>query len=312
MKTLWILLRALFYAACGALLFIAFVMATRRFDRRFEDAFSTWTPVPGILLTTLGALLIFVCVAIFVVRGRGTPLVLDAPREFVASGPYRVVRNPLYLGSTTFLLGMALYLRLVSVLLFALGWAIFVHLFVVYFEEPELKRKFGATYEAYYAAVPRWMPRVHLTKTTVNSDASDMNRVRSKSLLRLLLVILAADAAAKGLMMIFGGRWILLRSFPDIPTSQITSLLLLTRMEAGGLDIALAFMLIAAVREPLRCGTVVTGTAIALIIGAITEMVGLYYYEMTGFFSVRVAWIHAAVRTAVAAMLLLLEARIHV
>lgn len=312
MKTLWIVLRTVFYAACGTLLFIAFVMATRRFDRRFEVAFSTWTPVPGILLTALGALLIFVCVATFVARGRGTPLVLDAPREFVASGPYRLVRNPLYIGSTTFFVGMGLYLRLVSVLLFALGWAVFVHLFVVYFEEPELKRKFGATYEAYCAAVPRWMPRVHRTKRTVNFEPSDINRVRSNFLLRLLLVVLAADAAAKGLLMIFGGRWILLRSFPDIPTSQITSLLLVTRMEAGGLDIALAFMLIAAVREPLRCRTVVIGTAIALIIGAITEMVGLYYYEMTGFFSVPVAWIHAAVRTALAAMLLLLEARIHV
>lgn len=163
-ETLWIVLRTLSYAACGTLLFIAFVMATRRFDRRFEAAFSTWTPVPGILLTALGGLLIFVCVATFVVRGRGTPLVLDAPRQFVASGPYQVVRNPLYIGSTTFFLGMGLYLRLVSVLLLALGWAIFVHLFVVYFEEPELNRKFGATYEAYCAAVPRWMPRVRRTK----------------------------------------------------------------------------------------------------------------------------------------------------
>lgn len=312
MKTLWIVLRTLSYAACGTLLFIAFVMATRRFDRRFEAAFSTWTPVPGILLTALGALLIFVCVATLVVWGRGTPLVLDAPREFVASGPYRVVRNPLYIGSTTFFLGMGLYLRLVSVLLFALGWAIFVHLFVVYFEEPELKRKFGATYEAYCAAVPRWMPRVRRTKRTISFDPNDINLVRSKFLLRLLLVVLAADAAAKGLLMIFGGRWILLRSFPDIPTSQITSLLLVTRMEAGGLDIALAFMLISAVREPLRCRTVVIGTAIALIIGAISEMVGLYYYEMSAFYSVPAAWIHAVVRTAVAAMLLLLEARIHV
>jgi protein-S-isoprenylcysteine O-methyltransferase Ste14 len=99
-----------------------------------------------------------------VIRGRGTPLVLDSPREFVASGPYRIVRNPLYIGSTTFFLGMGLCLRSVSVLLFAFGWVIFVHLFVVYFEEPDLQRKFGATYEAYWAGVPRWMPRVRRTK----------------------------------------------------------------------------------------------------------------------------------------------------
>ena len=143
-----------------------------------------------------------------------------------------------------------------------------------------------------------------------NTQSANMNLVRSKLLLRLLLIVLAADAAAKGLLMIFGGRWMLLRSFPNIPPSQITSLLLVNRMEAGGLDIGLALMLIAAVREPLRYRTVVMGTAIALIIGAISEMAGLYYYEMTGFFSISVAWIHATVRAAVAAMLLFLQGRI--
>ncbi len=114
MKTLWIVLRTLFYAGCGTFLFIAFVVATRGFDRRFENAFADWTRVPGILLTALGAVLMLLCMGTFVIRGRGTALVLDSPREFVASGPYRIVRNPLYIGSTTFFLGMGLCLRLPS------------------------------------------------------------------------------------------------------------------------------------------------------------------------------------------------------
>src|SRR5215472_1934832 len=153
MKTLWMALRALCYAACGTFLFVSFVLASRGFDRRFEAGFTPWTRAPGLLFTALGATLMLLCVGTFVIRGQGTPLVLDAPREFVASGPYRIVRNPLYIGSTSFLLGFGLYLRSVSILLFGLGWAIFVHLFVVYLEEPDLKRKFGATYEAYCAAV---------------------------------------------------------------------------------------------------------------------------------------------------------------
>lgn len=166
MKTLWIALRALCYAACGTFLFIGFVVATRGFDRRFEAEFTPWTRAPRLLLTALGAILMPLCMGTFVIRGRGTPLVLDAPREFVASGPYRVLRNLLYIGSTTFLPGMAcIFVRFPSCYSPRVG-PFFVHLFVVYLEEPDLKRKFGPTYEAYRAAVPRWIPSVGRPKRT--------------------------------------------------------------------------------------------------------------------------------------------------
>ena len=59
-------------------------------------------------------------VGIFVVRGRGTPAVFDAPREFVVVGPYKYVRNPMYIGALTLLIGFGLYQHSISILVFSL------------------------------------------------------------------------------------------------------------------------------------------------------------------------------------------------
>jgi protein-S-isoprenylcysteine O-methyltransferase Ste14 len=107
-----------------------------------------------------GGILVLWCFGIFIVLGRGTPSPLDPPRAFVAVGPYRYVRNPIHIGQVTLFTGLALYLRSVSILLFALAWLLFCHLYVVYVEEPSLKRKFGATYEKYFRAVHRWIPNI--------------------------------------------------------------------------------------------------------------------------------------------------------
>ena len=47
------------------------------------------------------------CVSLFGRVGRGTPGPWDAPRRFVAIGPYRWVRNPMYLAVLTVVLGEA-------------------------------------------------------------------------------------------------------------------------------------------------------------------------------------------------------------
>jgi len=71
------------------------------------------------------------CIVVFVVRGRGTPAPFDAPRELVAAGPYRWVRNPMYLGAGMVIVGYGYAFRsTVSVLLLAVAMWITVHLFV--------------------------------------------------------------------------------------------------------------------------------------------------------------------------------------
>jgi protein-S-isoprenylcysteine O-methyltransferase Ste14 len=95
----------------------------------------------------------------FLAQGRGTPAPIDPPRELVATGFYRYVRNPMYVAVLAILLGQFLWSGYWSLLLYALLVFIAFHVFVTYYEEPTLQQKFGAAYEDYLRRVPRWIPR---------------------------------------------------------------------------------------------------------------------------------------------------------
>src|SRR5262249_14965371 len=90
--------------------------------------------------------------------GRGTPAPFDPPTELVVRGPYRFVRNPMYLGDLLVLSGESLLFGSVLLLLYALVMLGVFHLFVVLYEEPTLRRLFGSSYERYHQTVSRWMP----------------------------------------------------------------------------------------------------------------------------------------------------------
>lgn len=94
----------------------------------------------------------------FVVRGRGTPAPVDPPRFLVDRGLYRYVRNPMYLGALGVLLGQVLWFRSVRLLVCAAVLPVVFHLFVIWYEEPFLRRRFGEAYRRYCHEVPRWMP----------------------------------------------------------------------------------------------------------------------------------------------------------
>ena len=107
----------------------------------------------------VGGVIAFTCIATFVTRGEGTPAPFDPPRKFVAAGPYRYVRNPMYVGGFIVLLGFGLIERSPAILLFTLPWLLLAHLFVILYEEPHLRSTFGETYEEYCRTVRRWLPR---------------------------------------------------------------------------------------------------------------------------------------------------------
>jgi protein-S-isoprenylcysteine O-methyltransferase Ste14 len=160
MKTLFIALRAIIFSTGFIFLWgwIALILH-RRYDPNLAFTFSAWTPALGIAAMTVGGTLAFACIATFVIRGQGTPAPIDPPRKFVADGPYRLVRNPMYIGGFLVLAGFGLYELSPAILLFALPWLLLAHLFVVLYEEPHLRATFGAPYEAYCRSVRRWLPR---------------------------------------------------------------------------------------------------------------------------------------------------------
>jgi protein-S-isoprenylcysteine O-methyltransferase Ste14 len=114
----------------------------------------------GMAAVTLGAAVALWCIATFAVEGRGTPAPFDPPRRLVVRGPYRLVRNPMYLGAGLALAGAAVVYRSVALVVYLLVLALITQALVVLYEEPTLGRQFGADYLAYCQQVRRWLPRL--------------------------------------------------------------------------------------------------------------------------------------------------------
>ena len=109
-----------------------------------------------------GVVILFWCFWDFLVKGRGTPAPIDPPKELVATGFYRYVRNPMYVGVLLILAGHFLWLGYWNLIIYTAFAFLLTHLFVVLYEEPHLRKLFGQAYEGYLNRVPRWMPRFHL------------------------------------------------------------------------------------------------------------------------------------------------------
>jgi protein-S-isoprenylcysteine O-methyltransferase Ste14 len=113
----------------------------------------------GMLLGAGGAALALACILTFVFVGRGTPAPFDPPRRLVSRGPYRLVRNPMYLGAGLALTGAALFYQSLPLVGYAALFLIVTHVFVVSYEEPALRRTFGSDYEEYCRRTGRWWPK---------------------------------------------------------------------------------------------------------------------------------------------------------
>ena len=93
-------------------------------------------------------------------EGRGTPAPIAPTQELVVGGLYRWVRNPMYVGVSTAIAGQAVWFGSAGVGLWLAVFVLAVTTFTVAYEEPTLRRTYGASYDAYAAAVPRWLPRL--------------------------------------------------------------------------------------------------------------------------------------------------------
>jgi protein-S-isoprenylcysteine O-methyltransferase Ste14 len=113
----------------------------------------------GVALMVLAAPLFFRFLSGFVREGHGTPAPIAPTEHLVVGGPFRWIRNPGYVAVVSLVAGQALLFGSGAVLAYAAFLAIAFHLFVVFYEEPTLRRQFGAEYETYCREVPRWIPR---------------------------------------------------------------------------------------------------------------------------------------------------------
>jgi protein-S-isoprenylcysteine O-methyltransferase Ste14 len=112
-------------------------------------------------ILSLGGLALFAwCVGLFARVGQGTLAPWDPTRALVAVGPYRYVRNPMISGVALMLIGEAFLWGSIAVAVWAVVFILINHLYFVFLEEPGLEQRFGESYRAYKANVPRWIPRL--------------------------------------------------------------------------------------------------------------------------------------------------------
>jgi protein-S-isoprenylcysteine O-methyltransferase Ste14 len=161
-RPVFVALRGVIYSA-GFILFWGWLAfgAARRYDDRLGIELPAWAAPIGILLMVPGGLIALACILTFIVRGQGTPAPFDPPVVFVPTGPYRYVRNPMYVGAGIFLAGLGLFQRSAAILVLSAILLLAAHLFVLLYEEPSLERRFGESYLAYKRATNRWLPRFH-------------------------------------------------------------------------------------------------------------------------------------------------------
>jgi protein-S-isoprenylcysteine O-methyltransferase Ste14 len=116
--------------------------------------------IVGVLLIAAGLPVLLDSFARFALQGLGTPAPVFPTRHLVVSGLFRYVRNPMYVAVEALILGQGLLFGSVRVLEYGIAVAAGFCFFVVLYEEPTLRKSFGADYDEFCANVPRWIPRL--------------------------------------------------------------------------------------------------------------------------------------------------------
>ena len=73
---------------------------------------------------------------------------------------FRQFNNPMYVSVLTILIGEAIFFMSTAIIIEAGIFMVLVYLFVVFYEEPTLRRQFGESYDEYTQKVSRWIPRL--------------------------------------------------------------------------------------------------------------------------------------------------------
>jgi protein-S-isoprenylcysteine O-methyltransferase Ste14 len=157
---MWILARAVTYATFFVGLLLVFL------PKRLLSLAGVTPPesiagqqVLGMILAVAGAALGIWCILAFVFIGQGTQAPFDPPKRLVIRGPYRALRNPMFAGAALALTGAAVYYGSSALIAYAVAFWLVMHLLVVLYEEPALRKTFGVEYANYCEKTGRWWPR---------------------------------------------------------------------------------------------------------------------------------------------------------
>ena len=135
---------------------------TRPIDFLFGSLFpAAWAAViAGSFFVLAGVIFSYKTTCLFLTVGDGTPAPWAPPRNFVVSGPYCYVRNPMLLSVLSVLVGEAIFFGSFAILIWCGVFWVINTIYFIWFEEPSLARRFGDDYIEYKKNVRRWLPRV--------------------------------------------------------------------------------------------------------------------------------------------------------
>lgn len=119
-----------------------------------EVEYSLYTWVPGLMVFALGVL-------IRVWAQMHLHYRLEIRKQLTLTGPYRFVRNPIYIANTLMLLGLTAMSELLWFVPVMLLWCMGVYSLVVRREEAHLSEKYGEPYLQFLRDIPRWIPQWH-------------------------------------------------------------------------------------------------------------------------------------------------------
>jgi protein-S-isoprenylcysteine O-methyltransferase Ste14 len=135
------------------------VLYLRRWDHALGVVVPAWLKVPGAAIMGASGFLVLWCAASLATCGileqKDSRLL---PHSLNTSGLFRFSRNPMSLSAVLLFLGLGLYCRSLSILLFSGVLFFFLHLVVVFVEEPKLRARFGDAYRDYEGRTRRWLP----------------------------------------------------------------------------------------------------------------------------------------------------------
>lgn len=112
--------------------------------------------IAACILALLGAAVLLHCIWGFAAYGKGTLAPISPPEVLVVRGLYRYTRNPMYLGVVAILIAEVMYFQSPELFLYSAVVALCFHLFVIFYEEPRLRKQYGQEYVQYCQVVPRW------------------------------------------------------------------------------------------------------------------------------------------------------------
>jgi protein-S-isoprenylcysteine O-methyltransferase Ste14 len=110
----------------------------------------------GSIVFVIGFVVMLICIISFAVQGRGTLSPAAPTKKLVISGLYKYSRNPMYVGVSMMLIGEAILFQSAALWMYAFVIIAAFNTFIIFFEEPRLKKDFGEEYNNYCEKVRRW------------------------------------------------------------------------------------------------------------------------------------------------------------